>query len=270
MTILDSVVLGAVQGLTEFLPVSSSGHLILMREMLHINTSGGLAFDAILQLGTVLAALLYFRRDVWRLAKDTVLIVTGKRKQVPTARQHELLAIVVGTIPALVLGLFLEHTMDTLFRSALLVAITLILGSFVFMLAEMHAKQNHRDVTVKDGIWIGIFQCLALVPGVSRSGSTISGGLFRGLARESAARFSFLLSLPIITGAGMKKLLDVVQERPADIQYLQLALGFIISFGVGLACIHWLLGYLKKHGLHVFAWYRIALGVVVIAVTLIR
>lgn len=270
MTIFDSVLLGTVQGLTEFLPVSSSGHLILMRELLGINTTGGLAFDAILQLGTVLAALLYFRRDVWQLAKDALFIVTGKRKTVPTNRQYELLAIIIGTIPALILGLFLEHTMETLFRSALVVATTLIAGSFLFMVAEMYAKQHHRDVSVKDGLWIGLFQCLALVPGISRSGSTISGGLFRGLTREAAARFSFLLSLPIITGSGLKKLVDVMQDKPADLQYLQLALGFAISFAVGLACIHWLLGYLKKHGLHLFAWYRIALGVIVIAATLIR
>lgn len=270
MTIFDSVLLGAVQGLTEFLPVSSTGHLILMRELLGINTSGGLAFDAILQLGTVLAALLYFRKDVWRLTVDAWTIVTGKRKNVPLARQHELLAIIIGTLPALVLGLLLQHTMETLFRSAFIVAVMLILGSILFVFAERMAKQHHDAVTPKDGIWIGIFQCAALIPGVSRSGSTISGGLFRGLTRSSAARFSFLLSLPIITGSGLKALADVIKDKPADIQFLQLTIGFIVSFTIGLACIHWLLGYLKKHGLHLFAWYRVALGVIVILAVLLR
>jgi undecaprenyl-diphosphatase len=270
MNILDSVILGIVQGLTEFLPVSSSGHLILMREVLGINTSGGLAFDAILQLGTVIAALAYFRRDVWKLVVDAWKVVTGNRKQVALVDQHYLLAIIVGTLPALVLGILLEKTMDTLFRSAVVVAVTLILGSIVFMLAERHGKRQRTDVSVKDGWWIGVFQCIALIPGISRSGSTISGGLFRGLTRESAARFSFLLSLPIISGSGLKKLVDVIQDKPADIQMLPLAIGFAVSFLVGIACIHWLLGYLKKHGLHVFAWYRIALGLIVLLVVSLR
>ncbi|MEO5927280.1 MAG: undecaprenyl-diphosphatase UppP [Patescibacteria group bacterium] len=270
MSVIDSVLLGVVQGLTEFLPVSSSGHLILMRELLGINTSGGLAFDAILQLGTVVAALLYFRRDVWKLIVDAWHIVTGNRKRVAPQDQAYLLAIIVGTLPALVLGILLEKTMDTLFRSALLVAITLILGSILFMLAEQYGKQRRKDVTAKDGFWTGVFQSLALVPGISRSGATISGGLFRGLTRETAARFSFLLSLPIITASGLKKLLDVVKDTPTDIQGLQLAIGFIVSFAVGIACVHWLLGYLKKHGLSVFAWYRIALGVIVIAIVMLR
>jgi undecaprenyl-diphosphatase len=160
--------------------------------------------------------------------------------------------------------------MDTLFRSAVVVAVTLILGSIVFMLAERHGKRQRTDVSVKDGWWIGVFQCIALIPGISRSGSTISGGLFRGLTRESAARFSFLLSLPIISGSGLKKLVDVIQDKPADIQMLPLAIGFAVSFLVGIACIHWLLGYLKKHGLHVFAWYRIALGLIVLLVVSLR
>ncbi|MFA5935381.1 MAG: undecaprenyl-diphosphatase UppP [Patescibacteria group bacterium] len=254
MTLFDGLLLGTVQGLTEFLPVSSSGHLILMRELLGLNTSGGLAFDAILQLGTILAVFVYFRRDIWNLPKQRALLG----------------AIVVGTIPALVLGLLLEDMMETTFRSPLLVAGSLVVGSLLFVLAERLAKRLHSRVTVQDGLWIGLFQTLALVPGISRSGATISGGLFRGLTRETAARFSFLLALPIITGSGIKKLLDVMQDRPTDIETTPLLLAFVTAFLIGLACIHFLLSYLKHHTLMIFVWYRLALALAVVLFVTLR
>jgi undecaprenyl-diphosphatase len=264
MTIADGLLLGTVQGLTEFLPVSSSGHLILMRELLGVNTSGGLAFDAILQLGTILAVLVYFRTDLWRILNNARSLLFAKGRGVQAHDRSLILAIFIGTIPAILAGLLLEDLMDHAFRNPLLVALSLLLGSSVFMLAERLGRQTHDHISVKDGLWIGIFQCLALVPGVSRSGATISGGLFRGLTRESAARFSFLLSVPIITGSGLKKLMDILQETPSDISLLPLILGSATAFLVGIGCIHFLLGYLKRHTLHVFAWYRIALAFLVL------
>jgi undecaprenyl-diphosphatase len=270
MSVFDSLLLGTVQGLTEFLPVSSSGHLILMREILGLNTQGGLAFDAVLQLGTIFAVLVYFRHDVLNLVRATALIVIGRGESVARAERNLVFGLVVGTIPALVLGLLLERTMETTFRSPLLVAVMLLAGSAFFVLAERFSKKTKLETTIADGWWVGVFQTLALVPGVSRSGATISGGLFLGLTREVAARFSFLLSIPIITGSGLKKLLDVIQERPADIDVLSLGIGFLAAFLIGFACIHFLLEYLKRHNLNAFVWYRTILAVIVLLVVLWR
>lgn len=271
MTILDSAILGAVEGLTEFLPVSSSGHLILMRDLLNVNTSGGLAFDAILQLGAILAVFLYFRRDVWMLLCDFVRIVVGKGRDVTKENKTLILGLIIGTVPALILGIALQKTMETVFRSAFIVAIMLILGSILFIIAERKAKQIATATTVKQSFWIGCFQTLALIPGVSRSGSTISGGLLFGLTRESAARFSFLLSLPIITGSGLKMLYDAVKHGTSiDATWLQLGIGFVFSFAIGLACIRFLMRYLKTHTLMAFVWYRLALAALVLFVVLVK
>ncbi len=261
MDAISGIVLGTVQGLTEFLPISSSGHLILAREILGLQTENGLAVDAILQLATILAVGIYFYKDLIGLAKAVVFFIL--RKPIDQKTKILLFAIIAGTIPALVAGLLLEKTMETVFRSAFLVAITLIFGSILFLIAEKYAKQN-SDLTVKNGFLIGLFQTLALVPGVSRSGSTISGGLILGLTREQAARFSFLLSFPIILGSGLKKLLDLQNEQSSDILNFPLLLSFLAAFAVGLLCIHFLLRYLKNHSLNIFVIYRIALAFLVL------
>ncbi|MCI0479048.1 undecaprenyl-diphosphate phosphatase, partial [Candidatus Uhrbacteria bacterium] len=220
MSPLEAVLLGAVQGATEFLPVSSSGHLILLRDVLGINTASGLAFDAVLQLGTVLAVLVFFRRDIARLLIAATRLMTGRGTAVPSTDRTLILALIVGTIPAVILGLLLEETMETAFRDALLVAAALVAGGLLMAGAERLAKRRDGALTVARGWWIGMFQALALVPGVSRSGATISGGLFLGLTREAAAKFAFLLSIPVIGGSGAKKLLDLATETPSDISWL--------------------------------------------------
>ena len=257
MDIFSGIVLGAIQGLTEFLPISSSGHLILAREILGLQTGNGLAVDAILQLATILAVGIYFHKDLISLPKTAIFVIL--KKPIDKKNKTLLIAIILGTIPALIAGLLLEKTMGTVFRSAELVAITLILGSVLFWLAEKNAKQN-KPLDINKGFLIGLFQTLALVPGVSRSGSTISGGLILGLTREQAARYSFLLSFPIILGSGLKKLLDLRNEQTADILNLPLLLAFITAFIVGLLCIHFLLRYLKNHSLNIFIIYRLALA----------
>jgi undecaprenyl-diphosphatase len=266
LTVVDSLILGAVEGLTEFLPVSSSGHLILARELLHINTGSGLAFDAILQLGTILAAFVYFRTDIRKLIATFWNIVSRHPARSSPEDRNLLIGIILGTIPALALGLFLKHAMETVFRSAGIVALTLIAGSVLFVIAERYAKQTHASPTVKDAWWVGVFQTLALVPGVSRSGATISGGLLLGLTRETAVRFSFLLSLPIIAGSGLLELAGVLKQGGTDFNLLNLALGFCVSFILGYICIRWLMVYLKRHTLMAFVWYRCALAAVVLAV----
>ncbi|MFZ2804381.1 MAG: undecaprenyl-diphosphatase UppP [Patescibacteria group bacterium] len=266
LTAAQSLVLGAVQGITEFLPVSSSGHLILARAVLGINTESGLAFDAILQLGTILAAFLYFRKDVWRLMVNAWKIVTKGAKSVDATERILLYAIIVGTIPAGIAGLLLQKTMETDFRSPLIVAVMLLVGSALFVYAEKKSHQTHANPTVKDGWIVGAYQCLALVPGMSRSGSTISGGLLSGLSRESAIRFSFLLSLPIIAASGLLELVKVIHSGPTDFTLTTLAIGFVTSFILGYIVISWLLKYLKTHSLMAFVWYRCALAVVVLMI----
>jgi len=266
VTIPQSLILGVVEGVTEFLPVSSSGHLILVRELLHINDQGGLAFDAILQLGTILAAFVYFWADIWKLIKTGWKIITRGSKSVAATERNLLLAVILGTIPAVIAGLLLQKTMETAFRSATLVAITLLLGSALFVYAEKKSRQTHADASTHDGFWVGLYQCLALVPGISRSGATISGGLLQGLTRETAVRFSFLLSLPIIAGSGLLELHKILKNGATDIAPAPLVIGFITSFVLGYICIRWLLGYLKHHTLMAFVWYRCALAVVVLLV----
>lgn len=267
MNIFDSLLLGTVQGLTEFLPISSSGHLILMRDVLGINTQNGLAFDAILQLGTILAVFAYFKNDIANLIRAAFKITIGKNKEIPAEDKKLLIGIIVATIPALILGLLLENAMETIFRNALLVAMMLIAGSLLFIVAEKISAGYplKREPDTRASFLIGLFQALALIPGVSRSGATISGGLMLGMAREKVARFSFLLSLPIITGSGLKKLIDVTQSGTLDTGYANLFAGFTVAFVIGWICISFLLRYLKNHTLHAFAWYRIALGLAVIA-----
>ncbi len=263
MDVVSGIILGVVQGLTEFLPVSSSGHLILAREILGLQTQNGLTVDAILQLATILAVGIYFWKDFVRLAQAALRLIA--RKPVEDQTRTLLFAILVGTVPALVAGLFLEHTMETIFRSATLVAITLLLGSALFWIAEKRAKQD-SSISVRTGLLIGLFQVLALVPGISRSGATISGGLLLGLSRETAARFSFLLSFPIILGSGLKKLLDLYKDQSFQSMEWPLLISFITAFVVGIFCIHFLLRFLKRHTLNIFIVYRVVLAVIVLAV----
>ncbi len=264
MSFFEAIILGAVQGITEFLPVSSSGHLIIVREILGIQTKLGLAVDATLHFATAFAVLIYFRKDLLQLASS----ILGKLKGIAMERDMVILfyAIAIGTIPGVIAGLLLEEKMDTIFRNSTLVAYVLIAGSGLFLLAEYVSKKytEHSELTIKKGIIIGLFQALALVPGTSRSGATISGGMLLGLTREKSARFAFLLSFPIIIGAGSKKLIDLGGAGIVQSEWLAIIAGAIVAFLTGIACIHYLLKFLKNHTLFVFVIYRIILAVVVL------
>jgi len=266
MTALESVILGLVQGLTEFLPVSSTGHLILAREMLGLTTEYGLAVDATLHFATAFAVLIYFRKELWGILLEVLETFRGG----VLTRQTKILlsALVLGTIPAVIAGLLLEDTMDTVFRSAELVAWVLIAGSGLFLLSEWVLKryEEKQELTIGKGVIIGCFQALALVPGMSRSGSTISGGMLLGLSREEAARFAFLLSLPIIIGAGSMKLLELGGAGLAQGEWGMILLAAIAAFGSGVAAIHYLLRFLKNHSLMVFVVYRLLLAGIVLAI----
>lgn len=240
-------ILGFVQGLTELLPISSSGHLIIVRDILGISIPNSLLFDVLLHLATVLAIIIFFWRDIKRMIIN------------PIEEKVMWLAIIIGTIPAVFFGLILEGK----FRSTGVVVVSLILGSILFFVSERLAKQD-REVAAKRGLWIGFFQALALIPGVSRSGSTISGGLLFGLRREEAARFSFLLGVPIIIGAGLFEVLksyDLIVGGGIDASVI---FGFVVAFVTALFAIKYLMVYLKNHRLNVFGWYRIILAIIVL------
>ncbi len=266
MEFLTAVVLGFVQGITEFLPISSSGHLILVREVFSIEQdSAGLAFDAVLHLATTCAILLYFWRDLMRLV-HTLLRKLG-RLPVDDRDMALISALTVGTIPAVILGFLLEDLMETTLRSPLIVAATLVVGSGIFAYAEyVHAyRSTQQPMSPKLGFKIGLFQTLALIPGMSRSGISISGGLILGLSRYEAARFAFLLAIPVMTGAGLKMLLELLESSFDGVSVLYLATGAVTSFFVGLCAIHFMMNFMRTNSLWPFIWYRILLAFFVIA-----
>lgn len=266
MDILSAVILGIVQGATEFLPVSSTGHLILTRSFLGVEGGNALAFDALLHLATAAAVIVYFFDDIWLLIQ-TALRKLG-RQPVDEKNFALLIALIVGTIPAVVLGLSLESLMETTFRSPLLVAGVLVLGSIFFMYAEYaytrRYKENHVDVPT--GFKIGLFQTLALLPGFSRSGATIAGGMILGLTRTDAARFAFLLAVPVILGAGAKKFLELMTSD-ATVAWMPIGVGAFTAFVVGLLAIHFMLSFVRRHTLWPFIWYRLILAGIVVLFT---
>ena len=261
-------ILGLVQGLSEFLPISSTGHLIVTRALLGLETPDGLAIDAVLQCGTVLAVIVYFRSDLIHLARTAVRQLFWAPVEVKDARL--LRALIAGTVPGVVAGLLLESTMDTVFRNPHLVAYALIVGSLFFMAAEYVYKRVHVSLSLEDFGWrrgfvVGVFQSLALVPGMSRSGMTISGGLFLGFTREAAARFGFLLSVPIIAGSGLKKLIDLYSSGMLTSVEGPLIFGTLIAFVSGLLAIHGLLLFVRTRTLYAFVVYRVILALLILS-----
>lgn len=259
--IASFIALGVVQGLTEFLPVSSTGHLILARDLLSLDVSYSLAVDAVLHLATALAVLVYFRRDIAQLTVSFFDLIRGGK----TERKDRILiyALLLGTVPAVLAGLLLEGAIEGAFRNPTLVAYALIAGSALFFAAERLAKQN-AALSAPKGVAIGFFQALALIPGVSRSGATISGGLLLGLSREEAARFAFLLSFPVILGAGILKLFDLEAAGVLAAEGGPIAASAVAAFASGMGAIHFLLRFLKTHTLDVFIVYRLALAALIL------
>lgn len=267
MNIFNSIILGIIQGLAEFLPISSSGHLIIARDLFGWQESTDLAFDAVLQLATILALIVYFYKDIWHLIKATFQMARGITVDVKD--KIMIWGIMVGTIPAVIIGLILQKYMETTFRSAILVCVILIIGSGIMFLAEKFATKN-KELTVKKSLFVGFFQCLALVPGFSRSGATISGGLFMGLNREEATRFSFLLSIPIILGSGLKEFISLAHNGVLATNNLDLFFGSLTAFVVGIFAIEFLMKFLKKYPLDIFIYYRLILAVSVLSILFLR
>ena len=266
MSWAEALVLGVVQGLTEFLPVSSSAHLRIVGALAGWSDPGA-AFTAIIQIGTELAVLLYFARDIARIVRAWVTsLVHRERRSDPDARMGWL--IIVGSIPIVVLGLLLQDAIETTLRDLRIVATALIVFSLVLLVADRVGRKT-RDLdqlTVGHGVVFGLAQALALVPGVSRSGGTITAGLFLGYTRAAAARYSFLLAIPAVLGSGLYQAYDALSGKTAGppVQWGPTSLAAAVSFAVGLAVIAWLLRYLERGSFVPFVAYRIALGVLVL------
>ena len=267
MPLYQVVVLAIVQALTEFLPVSSTAHLFLFPWLLGW-PDPGLTYTIAVHAGTLLAVLLYFLRT-WLELTCAGLGLPFPREAAPEeiqASRRMFWYLVAGTIPAGLAGFFLEHYVETTFRSAYLMGAMLIVVGVLMWWAESRADlvRGMDSVTLGDALWIGTAQAIALVPGVSRSGITITAGIFRRMTRESAARFTFLLSTPIIAGAAAKKLLDLRAAPPAGDTLTALAVGAVVSAIAGYLVIAFFIRYLQTRTLKIFIYYRIAFGIVVL------
>ena len=273
-TVLQALIMGIVQGLTEFLPVSSSGHLIIVPFLVGSDDAfiTSLAFSVMLHLGTLVALLVYFRADWIRLVPAGLAAVRDRSFGGDPDRRLAWL-LMASTIPAAIVGILFNDLIESRFREVGLVAIMLVVGGLILFVADRVGGRSRQitGVTFPLAIGIGVAQALALVPGISRSGISISAGRLAGLDREAAARFAFLMATPITAGAGLfeaRKLLT--GEAGVDISVGPLVIGMVAALVSGLAAIHFMLRYLRTRSLDVFVWYRVALAAIVLVVWLSR
>jgi len=266
MSLLQAIVLGIVQGLTEFLPVSSSAHLALIPWAFGWKDPG-LAFDVSLHFGTLLAVLWFFRDEWMRLIRSALSIVTTRRLDTPEKRR--VVYLIIATIPGGIAGLLLEHYAESYFRSPALIAVVLIVLGLLLWLADKVSPQirSMDEMTWGQALALGVAQCFALVPGVSRSGSTITAGRALGFNRESAAVFSFLMSMPITAGAALKEVPKALHQHGLSPELL---VGVLASAISGWLAIAVLLRYVSRHSYGVFAVYRVLLGIGVLILFYLR
>ena len=270
MNLVQAVVLGVVEGLTEFLPVSSTGHLLIAEHLLGLETAGKagdglIGFTAVIQVGAILAAVVYFARDI-RTLIGSFFRGLGSTQARQGADWRYALAVLVGSLPIGIVGLALKDVIKSIDKQLVTVAIGLIVFSAVLVIAEKRAAQDRgeRSLTVLDGLLIGIAQCLALVPGVSRSGATISAGLLRGLDRVSATRLSFLLGIPALLAAGAYELKDATTSGPGAPGTAATLVATLVAFVVAFGAIAFLLRFVASHRISAFAPYRVLVGVAIL------
>lgn len=262
MDTLQAAILALIQGLTEFLPVSSQAHLVLY-SLFTGQDYQGLDFDILLHAGSLVAVVSYFRRELWAMARDWIRALTGAER---TADSRLAWLIIIGTIPAGILGLWLKDLAEVALRSPLIMGSALIGFGLLLGWADWRhrGERNEYSLTVKDALIIGFAQALALIPGTSRSGITITAALFLGMSREAAARFSFLLSVPIIAAAGLLGTRDLlnggIQTEPEV-----LLVGFVVALVSTYACIHYFLAFIRRIGMQPFVAYRVILGLVLLS-----
>jgi len=261
MTLLQSIILGIIQGLTEFIPISSSAHLVITPYLLrwHIPTQEGFIFDILVQLGTLLAVIIYFRKELYQIIASMISGLLRRHPlQDPMARLGWLL--VLATIPALIAGLLFKDQLEAVFSSPQAAVGFLVGTAILLVIAELAGRRSRtlETVTWLDALIVGVFQVISLFPGISRSGSTIAGGMLRNFDRPAAARFSFLMSVPVMIGAGALAVVDLFQAPNFGSQLPTLIVGFIVAAIVGFLAIRWLLSYLSRSSLYIFSIYCLA------------
>jgi undecaprenyl-diphosphatase len=263
VSILEAVILGIVQGLTEFIPISSSAHLRIVPELLGWGDRGA-ATTAVIQLGTLIAVIVYFFGDITAMTLAFFRgIITRKPFEEPSSRLAWF--VIIGTIPICVIGLAFKHFIETTARNLYITATMLIVMALLLWAAESfvarHRRRGMDELNFGDAMAVGLGQCIALIPGASRSGSTMMSAMFRKLSHETAARFSFLLSIPAILASGLLELVDE-REHLAGLGWTPVIVATVVSGVVGWVSIYWLLRYLRTHKTTIFIWYRVVLGLV--------
>lgn len=267
MNILWSLFLGAVQGITEILPISSTAHLILLPWFFRA-PSGGLAFDVALHLGSLIAVIIAFYKDWLSLFRSFLLLLKNRLRPADHS-QKMIYYLILASVPAAVAGVFFEKAIEGIFRSPIVIVFTLIGFGILLLIAEKigQKKKDFGKITLTDAISVGFAQMIALIPGTSRSGITITAGLFRGLKKEEAAKFSFMLSAPAILGAAIVKLPDIASSMLTDISFWG---GLLSSFVFGLLAIKFILKFVQKYSYRPFVYYRFALAILIIVFLLGR
>lgn len=268
MDILQGIIIGIVQGLTEFLPVSSSAHLVFIQKLLGVESS--LAFDTFLHLGTLIAVLWFFRWDIIKMLKSWWLsigdLLQGRFWKCFKEDPYKRLAwyVILATIPVAIVGVLFEDAIDSLFAGALYVPafFLFVTGTILYLSQRMASGNvNLNNISKKEALWMGLGQACAILPGLSRSGTTIAAGLTIGLEKEFAAKFSFILSIPAIFGAFILQLKDI--GSALDVNFLPVFLGFVASIGAGYLAIKWMLDLIQNKSLDIFAYYCWAMGIIV-------
>jgi undecaprenyl-diphosphatase len=269
VSIFQAIILGIVQGLSEFLPISSSGHLVLVPAMLGwtIPEDQVFPFGVLVQLGTLAAVFIYFRQDIWLMVKG---FVNGLREKAPfkEADSRRAWLIILATIPAGVIGLLLADVVEEAFKSAWAAGLFLLLTAIILWVSE-HVSRQERvldDIRWRDAVWIGLGQALAIFPGVSRSGATIASGVVRHINRRDAARFSFVMSIPIMLAAGLLGVRDLLAVEDLAAFLPSMVIGFVTAGVVGYFSIAWLLKFMRERSLKLFSYYCVAFSVVALLV----
>ncbi len=267
MQVWHAIILGVIEGITEFLPISSTGHLTIAEKMLgySISDSSITAFTAIIQSGAVLATVVYFWKDISRVLMAWIRGLFVKKYRKNNDYKYGW-AIIVGSIPIAIIGILFKDEIETVLRSLWFVAIALILWSLVMWWADKKAKQNlhEEDITWRDTLAVGIAQCLALIPGVSRSGATMSAGLLRNFDRVAVTKLSFFLSIPALSAAGILQIISKHSVIGASVGWTATIIATLISFVVAYISVAWLLKFVAKHDYSVFIWYRVIVGVLLL------
>lgn len=267
MQVWHAIILGVIEGITEFLPISSTGHLTIAEKMLgySISDSSITAFTAIIQSGAVLATVVYFWKDISRVLMAWIRGLFVKKYRKNSDYKYGW-AIIIGSIPIAIVGILFKDEIETVLRSLWFVAIALILWSLVMWWADKKAKQNlhEEDITWRDTLAVGIAQCLALIPGVSRSGATMSAGLLRNFDRVAVTKLSFFLSIPALSAAGILQIISKHSVIGASVGWTATIIATLISFVVAYISVAWLLKFVAKHDYSVFIWYRVIVGVLLL------